>query len=183
MGQAKKRGTYEERVQKAIDDYAKNSHKCTVYTDVKYRGQSIFDGVGECLIPDEVPKDKFGSKEWEQTRNKHFSSLANLEMYDQNKGESPKVILGFVGRYLQHSLTLHMARNFPFLKAESNTCARTGHEHIVDLDDLGCVLEYELKDHPKSVTGVSINTLGPRWMRSADVIKEAKSKGLMKETA
>jgi hypothetical protein len=179
MGQAKQRGTLEQRVQQALDNYTKNSHKCTVFTDVKYRGKSIFTSVGECVIPDEVPSDKFGSQQWEKIRNKHFGALATVDMYDQSKGATPQVILALIGRYLQHSATLHTERHYPGI-TESNTCFRTGHIHKVDLNNLGCVFEFELKDHPKSATGVAINTQGPKWMLGSDVVKKFARK---RETA
>jgi hypothetical protein len=176
VGEAKKRGTYEERLKKALKSYKENSHKCLLFGEVKYKGKTLFSGIGECLIPDEIGKDDFGSEKWRKSGNRSIGVLADSELYKKSAG----VILNVMGHYLQHSTTLWSARHFK-VQPEQSICFRSGHIHTCDLNALGCVIEFEIKDHPEKGRGVSTN--GPRWMKQADVIKEAKSKGLMKETA
>ena len=171
----------EAKANKTIKLASLRDDECTILAIVKYKGQLLFAGCGKTIIPEFLEKDQFGSKKWEKYKDSAFGRLADLKLYNNGDEQAVKV-LTFVASFLQYSITLWSERHYPETVVESID-ARSGHKHTIDFNDLGCVFEYELKDHPKSVTGVSIHTNGPRWMLGADVVKEAKSYNLMREVA
>ena len=172
----------EAKANKTLKLASLRDDECTILAILKYKGELLFAGCGKTIIPEFLEKDQFGSKKWEQYRDSALGRLADLKLYDNQSDEQAVKVLTFVASYLQYSPALWTERHYTGTAVESID-ARSGHKHTIDFNDLGCVFEYELKDHPKSVTGVSIRTNGPRWMRGADVVKEAKSYNLMREVA
>tara|TARA_Y100000310_G_C20693747_1_gene824060 strand:- start:2845 stop:3393 length:549 start_codon:yes stop_codon:yes gene_type:complete len=146
----------------------KNADKCTLLGIATYNGKTLFTGCGEVLIPN-TPGIEFGQSKWEKMRETALTMVCNDTENMKDVKKDYGLILRTIGVYLEYSPTLWSEREHPGLII-SGMCARTGHEHKVNLQDLGCVFEYELNGNP--------TTLGPKWMASADVLKEAKARGL-----
>ena len=181
MGQAKQKGTFEQRKKQAKEKWLQDSDQCTLLGVATYNGKPFFMGCGEVLIPYDKGLD-FGQSKWEKKKDMALGLLCDKKRYNTDKNSlfsvKSHLLLQAIGMYLEYSPTLWSEREHPGLII-SGTCARTGHEHKVNLQDLGCVFEYELKDNIEATLyGVSINTLGPKWMATADVLKEPKARGL-----
>jgi len=161
MGQAKNRGNYEARVKQAQDKIT----TCTLLAIATDNGKPFFQGCAEVGIPDTISNDEFGQPKWEEFRTKTLGSILRAT---QNK-QDPSEILSFIGVYLESSPTLWTERNYPGL-SKQNSCARTGHIHTVDIDNLGCVFEYDISRNP--------TTTGPKFMTPNEVFKLAKQHGL-----
>ena len=161
MGQAKNRGSYEDRVKQAQDKIT----TCTLLAIATDNGKPFFQGCAEVGIPDTISKDEFGQPKWDEFRTK---TLQSILWATQNKMD-PSEILSFIGVYLESSPTLWTERNYPGTVINSS-CARTGHIHTVDIDNLGCVFEYDISRNP--------TTFGPKFMTPNEVFKMAKQHGL-----
>lgn len=180
MGQAKQRGTFEERVKQAKKIVGDTGDICTLLAIVKHNNKTVFRACGETIIP--KYKGEFGSPKWEKKRNQWFCSLSHLKDYECTSDKQANEILLKVAHYLRFSPALYMAKNLP-TPNDGIFCAHTGHRQTIDFDRLGCVFEYELETNPKSYTGYAINTKGPQWMTASDVIKEAKRLNIIREVA
>lgn len=176
MGQAKDRGSLEARIQQAQAKYettsfidrikqAQDHTTCSLLALATKNGKPFFQGCAVIGIPNTIGKDEFGQAKWEEHRS---DTLGSILWATENK-QDPKEILTAIGVYLDTSPTLWTERNYPGL-SKQNTCARTGHIHTVDLDNLGCVFEYDISKNP--------TTTGPRFMPPNEVFKLAREHGL-----
>ena len=176
MGQAKQRGSLEDRIRQAQAKYETTSFidrikqtqdptRCTLLAIATDNGKPVFQGCAEVGIPNIISKAEFGQPKWEEFRSK---TLGSILWATENK-QDPREILNTIGIYLDTSPTLWSQRHYPGL-SKHNSCARTGHVHTVDLDNLGCVFEYDISRDP--------TTTGPRFMTPREVLKLAKRQGL-----
>lgn len=134
MGQAKRRGTYEDRVKQAT----KHNIPCDLLIIKKSK---------------KIPTLEFQYAEVSLSVNPRVDRQAAINALHNDWGHDPKYIQ-IAGEYIAHSPSLQMVRQG--LTAEMIVDANTGLPQHIDLENLGCVIEFEL-------AGEAITTTGPQW--------------------
>lgn len=144
MGQAKRRGSFEERLQQAQADQIA-CDLLIIKHDTRHPMLEFQHGVVHLK---------------EQSRVDRSAAINGLH----NNWGHDSTYLGIAGEYLTHSPSLQMARQgfIPEVIWDPNT----GRQQHIDLQNLGCVIEFTLE-------GEAITTDGPQWCTPEEVHKKA----------
>jgi hypothetical protein len=140
MGQAKRRGTYEDRVKQATKD---NIPCDLLIIKRSKRTPTLEFQYAQGSLPADPRVD----------RQAAINALHNDWGHDGT-------YIQIAGEYIAHSPSLQMARQGIIPKIMVN--ADTGVRQHIDLENLGCVIEFEL-------VGEAITTTGPRWCTPEEV--------------
>ena len=144
MGQAKQRGTYEDRVKQATKDNIP-CHLLIIKRDTK------------------IPTLEFQYAEGSLSAKPRVSRNDAINALHNNWGHDGRYIQ-IAGEYISHSPSFTMVRQGLMPKVIIN--ADTGLQQHIDLKNLGCVIEFELN-------GKEIGTTGPQWCTPEEVKAEA----------
>ena len=144
MGQAKQRGSLEDRIKRATKDHT----QCDLLIIKR---------------DTELPALEFQHGEVSLSTKPRVDRSDAINTLHNNWGHDGRYIQ-LAGEYISHSPSLALARSgiVPKLMLDPNT----GRVQHIDLENLGCVIEFELE-------GKGITTAGPQWMTPAEVKQQA----------